>query len=131
VTIESDLARHELRVLGDPGALQQVFLNLLLNAVQSMPGGGRISVAVAPWPALRGSDGPRWVVVRIADTGPGIPPEQLRRVFDPFYTTKRDGTGLGLAICHGLVEQHEGEIRMESEEGTGTTVSVRLPWIGE
>ncbi len=131
VTIESDLGRQELRILGDPGALQQVFLNLLLNAVQSMPGGGRISVGVAPWPALRGSGGPRWAEVRIADTGPGIAPDQLRRVFDPFYTTKRDGTGLGLAICHGLVEQHEGEIRMESEEGTGTTASVRLPWIGE
>jgi signal transduction histidine kinase len=131
VTIDSDLGRHELRVLGDLGALQQVFLNLLLNAVQSMPGGGRISVAVAPWPALRGADNPRWAEVRIADTGPGIPPDQLRRVFDPFYTTKRDGTGLGLAICHGLIEQHEGEIRMESEEGSGTTVSVRLPWIGE
>jgi signal transduction histidine kinase len=131
VTIESDLGHHELSVLGDSGALQQVFLNLLLNAVQSMPGGGRISVAAAPWPALRGADSPRWAVVRIADTGPGIPPEQLRRVFDPFYTTKRDGTGLGLAICHGLIEQHEGEIRMESEEGTGTTVSVRLPWSGE
>lgn len=120
----------ELRVLGDPGSLQQVFLNLLLNAVQSMTGGGRISVTAALSPALRGSDGPRWVEVRIADTGPGIPPEQLRRVFDPFYTTKRDGTGLGLAISHGLIEQHEGEIRMESEMGVGTTVSVRLPWIG-
>src|SRR4051794_33164027 len=133
VSIESDFGGRELRVLGDAGSLQQVFLNLLLNAVQSMPGGGRISVAAAPWPARRGSDtfdDPRWAEVRIADTGPGIPPEQLRRVFDPFYTTKRDGTGLGLAICHGIVEQHEGEIRMDSEAGSGTTVSVRLPRIG-
>src|SRR4051812_35869608 len=132
VSIESDFAGRELRVLGDPGSLQQVFLNLLLNAVQSMPGGGRISVSAAPWPARRGSDtfdDPRWAEVRIADTGPGIPPEQLRRVFDPFYTTKRDGTGLGLAICHGIVEQHEGEIRVDSEAGSGTTVSVRLPRI--
>ena len=67
--------------------------------------------------------------MRIEDTGAGIPPEQMRRVFDPFYTTKRDGTGLGLAICHGIVEQHEGEIQMDSEVGAGTTVSVRLPWI--
>ncbi|HEX4959691.1 MAG TPA: ATP-binding protein [Thermoanaerobaculia bacterium] len=115
-----------LRVLGDAGQLQQVFLNLLLNAVQSMPGGGRISVAVTPLTA-----GARWAEVRIADTGPGIPADQLRRVFDPFFTTKRDGTGLGLAICHGIVEQHEGEIQLASQPGTGTTAAVRLPLIAE
>jgi signal transduction histidine kinase len=111
--------------------LKQVFLNLLLNALQSMPGEGRIAVTAAPWPSLRGREEARWVQVRIADTGPGIPPDQLRRVFDPFYTTKHDGTGLGLAICHGIVEQHEGEIQMDSEPGTGTTVSIRLPRIEE
>ncbi|HEX3552563.1 MAG TPA: ATP-binding protein [Thermoanaerobaculia bacterium] len=129
VAIDSDLGGPARRVLGDAGQLKQVFLNLLLNALQSMPGGGRISVAVSPWPPLRGREDAPWVQVRIADTGPGIPPDQLRRVFDPFYTTKRDGTGLGLAICHGIVEQHEGEIQMESEVGSGTTVSVRLPWV--
>jgi signal transduction histidine kinase len=128
VGIESDLGMHPLRVLGDAGQLKQVFLNLLLNALQSMPGEGRIVVTAALWPPVRGRDEPRWVEVRIADTGAGIPPDQLRRVFDPFYTTKHDGTGLGLAICHGIVEQHEGEIQMESEVGAGTTVSIRLPW---
>src|SRR6185295_9839112 len=122
---------HPLFILGDAGQLKQVFLNLLLNALQSMPGEGRITVTAALWPSVRGRDEARWVEVRIADTGAGIPPDQLRRVFDPFYTTKHDGTGLGLAICHGIVEQHEGEIQMESEVGTGTTVSIRLPWLRE
>jgi two-component system, NtrC family, sensor kinase len=134
VVIESDVSGHgghALRVLGDAGQLKQVFLNLLLNALQSMPGEGRIVVTAALWPSLRGREEARWVQIRIADTGPGIPPDQLRRVFDPFYTTKHDGTGLGLAICHGIVEQHEGEIQMDSELGVGTTVSIRLPRIEE
>jgi signal transduction histidine kinase len=116
-----------LRVLGDRGQLKQVFLNLLINALQSMPEGGRLAVAVTPWSPQPGRFGARWAQVRIQDTGPGIPPEQLRRVFDPFYTTKHDGTGLGLAICHGIIEQHEGEIQLESESGTGTTAWIRLP----
>lgn len=127
VEIRSDLGAPGLRVLGDAGQLEQVFLNLLFNSLQSMPSGGRVSVAVTPWSPQLGRAETPWVQVLVSDTGPGIPPEQLRRVFDPFYTTKHDGTGLGLAICHGIIEQHEGEIQLESEVGTGTTASVRLP----
>jgi signal transduction histidine kinase len=123
VEIRSDFAAPESRILGDAGQLKQVFLNLLLNALQSMGEGGSVAVTARPW----GGGGEPWVEVRIVDTGPGIPPDQVRRVFDPFYTTKRDGTGLGLAICHGIIEQHEGEIQLDSEVGVGTTVSVRLP----
>lgn len=126
VEIAGDLALPESRVLGDAGQLKQVFLNLLLNALQAMSGGGRIAVAARSW---RPGGGDPWVEVRVTDTGPGIPPDQLRRIFDPFYTTKRDGTGLGLAICHGIIEQHEGEIHLESRAGEGTTASVRLPLI--
>ncbi len=128
VALEARLGSEPLRVRGDSGQLKQVFLNLLLNSLQSMPGGGRITVAAASW-SPPSSPGARWAQVRIADTGPGIPPDQVRRVFDPFYTTKRDGTGLGLAICHGIVERHQGEIELESEEGRGTTASVRLPLV--
>ncbi|HEY9420016.1 MAG TPA: ATP-binding protein [Thermoanaerobaculia bacterium] len=118
----------ELRVLGDAGQLKQVFLNLLLNALQAIPPGGRISVAARPWlPGAGGNGDLPWVEVRVEDTGAGIPPDQLRRVFDPFYTTKREGTGLGLSICHGIVEQHGGEIHLESKVGEGTAASVRLP----
>jgi len=127
VEVDSDLGNHDLRVLGDAGQLKQVFLNLLLNALQSMPGGGRIAVMVTPWSHPSELPDRRWAQIRIADTGPGIPAEQLRRAFDPFYTTKRDGTGLGLAISHGIVEQHEGEIQLESEVGTGTVALIRLP----
>jgi len=117
------------RVLGDAGQLEQVFLNLLLNALQAMPGEGRIEVAVTPWLPPSGGAGSPGVQVLVTDTGPGIPPDQLRRVFDPFYTTKKDGTGLGLAICHGIIEQHRGELQLQSEVGKGTTASVRLPLI--
>lgn len=131
VEVCCNLGMGALRVLGDADQLKQVFLNLLLNALQSMPSGGRITVGAAPWPRDERSEpgGTRWAQARIEDTGAGIPPEQMRRVFDPFYTTKGDGTGLGLAICHGIVEQHQGEIQLESEVGKGTAVSVRLPLI--
>lgn len=122
VEVRSALGQGRLPVLGDAGQLKQVFLNLLINALQSMPEGGRLSVAAAP------EKGPS-VEVRIEDTGPGIPPDQLRKVFDPFYTTKGEGTGLGLAICHGIIEQHEGEIQLESEVGSGTAALIRLPLI--
>lgn len=129
VGIESEFGGNGLRVLGDAGQLKQVFLNLLINSLQAMPDGGRIAVGVTRWSPPLGQEGAPWAQVRIEDTGPGIPPEQLRRVFDPFYTTKKDGTGLGLAICHGIIEQHEGEIQLESEVGKGTMASVRLPLI--
>ncbi len=130
VEVRSALGQGRLPILGDAGQLKQVFLNLLINALQSMPQGGHVSVAVAPArvQGSRGGGGP-WVEVRIEDTGPGIPADQLRKVFDPFYTTKGEGTGLGLAICHGIMEQHEGEILLESEIGAGTTASIRLPLI--
>jgi two-component system, NtrC family, sensor kinase len=128
VEICSNLGVGALRVQGDADQLKQVFLNLLINSLQSMPSGGRITVGAAPWPRDE-PGGTRWAQVRIEDNGAGIPPEQMRRVFDPFYTTKRDGTGLGLAICNGIVEQHQGEIQLESEVGKGTAVSVRLPLI--
>ncbi len=130
VEIAASLPPEPVPVLGDAGQLKQVFLNLLLNAVQSMPGGGQVRVTVAPGPPRPGTHREEWAHVRVSDSGPGIPPDKLRRVFDPFYTTKSDGTGLGLAICHGIVEQHQGEIEVESEEGCGTTVSVRLPLAG-
>jgi signal transduction histidine kinase len=126
VDVQCNLGVGELRVLGDADQLKQVFLNLLINSLQSMPSGGRIAVGAAPWPRSS-PGGTRWAQVRIEDTGAGIPPEQMRRIFDPFYTTKRDGTGLGLAICHGIIEQHQGEIQLESEVGVGTAVSLRLP----
>jgi signal transduction histidine kinase len=128
VALETFFGREPLQVLADADQLKQVFLNLLLNALQSMPDGGRITLTVGPWGPPSGTG--RWGQVRITDTGSGISAEELRKVFDPFFTTKRDGTGLGLAICHGIIEQHQGEIRLESETGRGTTALVRLPLVG-
>jgi two-component system sensor histidine kinase HydH len=107
----------EIRVDGD--RLKQVLLNLFLNALAAMEGGGTLSVTLA-------HDGAR-VRIAVADTGAGIKKEDMGRVFDPYYTTKPSGTGLGLAIAHKIVEAHGGEIRLASEPGRGTTVTVSLP----
>jgi len=113
-------------VQGDPDALRKVFLNLLLNALQAMPDGGELALTVGV-PTLRAADSAQWVEVAIADTGHGIEPEELEKIFDPFYTTKSDGTGLGLAISHRIVERHDGELEVDSEPGRGTTFVIRLP----
>lgn len=126
IEIRTSSAPGPIKVLGDAGQLEQVFLNLLLNALQTMAEGGRIEVSASDWPHDGGA-GPEWVEVSIADTGPGMAPEELLKVFNPFYTTKKEGTGLGLAICHGILERHRGEISLESAVGRGTRASVRLP----
>jgi two-component system, NtrC family, sensor kinase len=109
----------ELPIRGDAGMLKQVVLNILLNALQAMPAGGRLNVDAA----ARG----RNVEVRIADSGAGIAPEHLERIFDPFFTTRKDGTGLGLSICYGIVERHGGQLEVDSSPGRGTTMIIRLP----
>ena len=127
VAIEVTVLDATLAVWGDPAQLKQVFLNLILNALQAMPNGGRITLAARlerPHPPAR--EAPR-ARVDIVDDGPGIPPDKLKTVFDPLFTTKQEGTGLGLTICHGIVERHEGDIELESTVGAGTTVTVRLP----
>ncbi len=102
--------------------LQQVFLNLLLNAIQAMPNGGKICIEAYDY-----SD--KYVRIDVTDTGHGIKPEDLEHIFEPFYTTKGvgRGTGLGLAVTYGLVKKHGGYIEVESEVGVGTTFSVYLP----
>ncbi|MFQ5878299.1 MAG: sensor histidine kinase [Acidobacteriota bacterium] len=101
------------------GGLEQLFLNLLTNALESMPAGGKLKVGAR---AL----GSR-VEVKVADTGSGIPPEQLKRIHEPFYTTKSEGFGLGLAICRSILWDVGGEMTIDSRPGRGTTVIVLLP----
>ncbi|MFB3818353.1 MAG: sensor histidine kinase, partial [Candidatus Methylomirabilales bacterium] len=136
---QARLANQEIRVtapeaacqvVGDAAMLQQVFLNLLTNALDAVEGGGQVDILVRCEPD--GAGGPGWVEVLVRDTGIGIPPETLRRVFDPFFTTKEvgKGTGLGLAISQSIVEQHGGTIELTSPgRGRGATVRVRLPRI--
>jgi signal transduction histidine kinase len=118
---------HHFQIMGDLGQLKQVFLNLLLNALQAMPDGGRLETTMEEWRAEMTPMAGLWVQIRISDTGVGIAPEQMDKVFDPFFTTKRDGTGLGLSVCHGIVQRHEGEIDLQSKVGTGTVVTLRFP----
>ena len=107
----------------DPKQIQQVFLNLTLNALQAMPGGGTLSIRTD---RINRGDG-AWIRVSIADTGPGIPQQILDKIFTPFFTTKAQGTGLGLAICHKLITQHHGNITVRSDDGTGTEFVIFLP----
>jgi len=108
-----------LIVRGNGEQLQQLFLNLMVNGIQAMAGGGRLTVT--------GRRGGKGVEVVIADTGPGIPPEERERIFDPFYTTRARGSGLGLAICKKIAEEAGGTIAVTSEPGRGATFTVTLP----
>ena len=108
--------------------LEQVFLNLFLNALDVMPEGGILAVTAGPGSA-RLADGTPAAQVVVADTGPGIPEDVREHVFDPFFTTKEEGrgSGLGLAVCQGIVRNHRGEIEVESTQGHGARFAVRLP----
>ena len=106
----------------DSKQIQQVFLNLILNALQAMRDGGVLTITSS----LLEKEGEKWVRASVGDTGPGIPSPILEKIFTPFFTTKAQGTGLGLAICHKLIAQHGGEIFVDSEDGKGTVFTVEL-----
>ncbi len=128
IEIEERLLEELPPIVANAQEIEQVFLNLLLNAIDAMPKGGRLMVDAAQAPTAD-AEGKRWVVVKVGDTGYGVSPETAERVFDPFFTTKGEGhgTGLGLAICQGILRSHSGQIRFESVEGEGTQVSVMFP----
>jgi signal transduction histidine kinase len=105
----------------NPDQIQQVFFNILINAVDAMPDGGRLEIGARC--------DPPWVVLAFADTGRGIDAEIIDRIFDPFFTTKphSKGTGLGLSLCYGIIKDHHGHISVNSQKGRGTVFEVRLP----
>lgn len=109
----------------DPDLLQQAFLNIALNAIQSMPAGGRFHVETQSVPAS--DDSPGAVRIIMGDTGKGIAPEALGKIFNPFFTTRQQGTGLGLSITQRIIEQHGGEIMVTSPPGKGATFSIIFP----
>jgi signal transduction histidine kinase len=108
-------------VVADKSQMGQVFVNIFLNAIQAMEGGGILKIKAEP---LRDQ-----ILLAVSDTGKGIPKNALPRIFDPFFTTKGEGkgTGLGLWISQGIVERHGGTMQIESEEGKGTTVRIYFP----
>jgi hypothetical protein len=136
IQIYTDFSRQPAMVLADPSQLHQVLMNLCVNARDAMPDGGVLSVTIenqtldkfAGFIHPKARPGP-YVVFKVADSGTGIRPEILDRIFDPFYTTKPQGkgTGLGLATVLGIVENHGGFIQVDSKVGQGTTFSVYLP----
>jgi PAS domain S-box-containing protein len=114
----------------DAGQISQVFDNLVINAVQAMPGGGAIEISADNRESSDGNQSHargKWIRVEIRDRGPGIPGDLVSRVFDPFFTTKPDGTGLGLSIAHSIIKKHGGTIAVESEMGEGTVFTIILP----
>ncbi|TBW41055.1 two-component system sensor histidine kinase AtoS [Siculibacillus lacustris] len=119
--IELDLDRSVPEIEADGEALKQALLNLVINAIQAIPETGTVVVSTR-------SDGEGNAVIRVIDDGVGVDPENLDKVFDPFFSTKPTGTGLGLAMVHRIVDAHHGVITIESRPGAGTTVTVRLPF---
>src|SRR5262249_19253668 len=107
-------------VNGDPAMLRQAFLNLALNAVQAMPHGGTLRVQCDKASGRR-------VAVSFVDTGVGIAPEHLQRIFDLYFTTREKGSGIGLSMVYRIVQMHDGEIEVQSTPGAGTTFRVLLP----
>jgi signal transduction histidine kinase len=133
-----DLQKHRVRLdfhadarpfaRVNPAQIQQVLLNLVINARQAMPDGGLLTIRVGLDPSGRTAE------VRMIDTGVGIAPSDLRRIFEPFFTTKTGpdstglgGTGLGLPVCRDIIEAHKGRLRVESRPGQGATFTLRLP----
>jgi signal transduction histidine kinase len=119
VTVKTKLSRNLTATPIDATQMQQVFVNLVKNASQAMTNGGTLT--------LQTGENADAVWVSVADTGGGIPQEQINRIFEPFYTTKKKGSGLGLMIVQRIVRAHDGKIELESHVGRGTTFRIWLP----
>jgi two-component system, NtrC family, sensor kinase len=125
IDVQLELNENLPAIHGNAGKLQQVFLNLLLNAKEAMPAGGNLRVATI----VNGH-----VEAIVSDSGGGIAPEHMKRIYDPFFTTKsmpapgaKRGTGLGLSVSYGIIQEHAGKIHVESEVGAGTTFHLEFP----
>ena len=140
IRFEKSIDAGQATVMADRGQMEQVLLNLLVNAVEAMPAGGRVTVAVTALDAAPDgppglpAEAPHWVRLTVTDTGLGMDARTLPRVFEPFFTTKdvgRVGRGLGLSTVHGIVADHQGHIAIDSTPGRGTAVTIHLPALVE
>ena len=122
VEIEKSFENNMPKISGDADQLQEVFLNIIINAYQAMPEGGVIKISTSNFKNL-------YAQIQISDTGVGIPAANLKNIFMPFFSTKGHGTGLGLSICHNIIKNHNGSIELESQVNQGTTFTVKLPFI--
>jgi len=121
IKIETRFSSPVNEVFIDPDRINQVLLNLYLNAIEAMENGGRLSVVLSL------DEEKKWIKISVKDTGAGIKKEELAHIFDPYFTTKPSGTGLGLAIVHNIIDAHDGKMKVESSPGQGTTVTLFLP----
>jgi two-component system sensor histidine kinase AtoS len=122
VEIEKSLEKDMPKILGDLNQLQEVLLNIIINACQAMPEGGVIKITTRNFQNL-------YALIQITDTGVGISAANLKNIFMPFFSTKSQGTGLGLSICHNIIMNHNGSIELDSQINQGTTFTVKLPFI--
>lgn len=128
IEVVTDMSDENLFVQGDLELLKQVFLNLILNAIQAMPASGQLHISSHKINGQQGSD---WAEVHLADSGCGIARADLQKIFDPFFTTRKKGTGLGLTIAHNIIKMHGGSIDINSRVEEGTQCIVSLPlWEG-
>jgi signal transduction histidine kinase len=130
ITIELGYDAEEELIVADTGQLKQVFLNVVMNAVQAIEkqnGEIHITVNTGPGSTVYYPEDKQCFIIRVSDNGKGISKKDIDKIFDPFFTTKPDGTGLGLSITYGIVHKHGGEIEINSRENKGTTVTIFLP----
>ncbi|MGQ9573845.1 MAG: sensor histidine kinase [Thermoguttaceae bacterium] len=127
VEVIRSIASELPTVHGDMRQLGEAIVNLLVNALDAMPDGGRLSIAVCPHQTGPQPDSPRWVRIDVRDTGPGIRPSELERLFEPFFTTKAAGSGLGLVIVQQTAERHGGTVTVQTRPGEGALFSIILP----
>lgn len=124
ITLQKHYRAETDKIRGDDAQLQQVFMNVLLNALEAMGSNGALTVGTEISP---GENGARTLNIQIQDTGVGIAPENLSHLFEPFFTTKKNGTGLGLAICQRIIHEHHGSIAAENGPDKGSTFRLSLP----
>lgn len=124
IEITKDLAKDLFPIRGDINQLQEVFVNLCLNAYQAMPQGGRLNIKTSN---LQN----KYAQIQIGDTGCGISADNLKNIFMPFFSTKKEGTGLGLSICYNIIKNHNGSIEVTSQKGCGTVFSIKFPFAKE
>ncbi len=130
IKIQTHFAKEKMYLEVDKNQMQQVFFNLLMNAIEAMPKGGAIMIKTYKMAPSESSLADKLCVIEVADTGEGIPKKNLERIFEPFFTTKRErkGTGLGLSMTKMIVNNHKGDLAIESISGKGTTAQIVLPF---